>query len=50
MSFFDFDYAAYQQQLHGVQDDESPANSDTEADRHIESSPDLPPSVGPTGF
>ena len=39
MSFFDFDYNAYRQQLHGMDDDASPANSDTEADHHPGSSP-----------
>ena len=38
MSLFDFDYNAYHQQLHGVQDDASPANSDTEADHYTGSS------------
>ena len=39
MSFFDFNYDAYRQQLHGMNDDASAANSDTEADHHPGSSP-----------
>ena len=39
MSFFDFDYKAYHRQVHGMQDDASPSNSDTEIDHPASSSP-----------
>ena len=39
MSFFDFDYKAYHRQVHGMQDDASTSNSDTEIDHPASSSP-----------